>query len=200
MMRINKIPLPCFWCIFFGIKVSLGKESLLFFVLGSSKASASFPLLMTRSTKLEARVRLNMASSSLSLVKSWSNLQGPLVETLTKVIQGLQKLLWNHFPTNPGRFSADSWPWFSSRPFLSTLITWSGHFKPAKFNPGLWYIAVSPWPPFEQLGSGDVKLRNFWANWACSESSAGEIRKDSLRNEALPVRTDNPSTEKIDSG
>ena len=77
----------------FAMKVSLGKESLLFFVLGSSKASASFPLLMTRSTKLEARVRLNMASSSLSLIESWSNLQGPLVETVTKVIQGLQKLL-----------------------------------------------------------------------------------------------------------
>ena len=56
-------------------------------------ASASFPLLMIRSTKLEARVRLNMASGSLSLIESWSNLQGPLVETLTKVIQGLPKLL-----------------------------------------------------------------------------------------------------------
>ena len=91
----------------FGIKVSLGKESLLFFVLGSSKASASFPLLMTRSTKLEARVRLNMASSSLSLIGSWSNLQGPLVETLTKVIQGLPKL----FLQTLEDFQQIFWPW-----------------------------------------------------------------------------------------
>lgn len=87
------------------------KRELLFFVSGSSKASASFPLFMARSIKLRARVRVNMASSSLSLMDSRSNLQGPLVETLTKVIQGLQKLLWNHLLTKPERFSEDFWPW-----------------------------------------------------------------------------------------
>lgn len=78
---------------FLGIKVSLSKGSLLFFVSGTSKASASFPLLIARNAKLETRVRVNVASSSLSLMESRSNSQGPVVETLTKLIQDPQKRL-----------------------------------------------------------------------------------------------------------